>query len=636
MVWALTLIPFVAVVATTAMRARRALLPVCLLGVTAVLATSVWGAFAAPPPTTWSWGPVLSLELELTGFGQVMAVLVPAVALPILAYAGATEEAGRLRLLALMTAFVGAMELLVTAADFLTLLVAWELVGALSWGLIGHGWRDADNSRAAAHAFLTTRFGDLGLYIAAGATLAGTGSLRFDSLARAGDTQLAVIALGVLLAASAKSAQLPFSPWLFSAMAGPTPVSSLLHSATMVAAGAYLLVRLAPVLETVWWFGPAAAVIGLATALAGGVVALTQTHAKRVLAGSTSAQYGLMFVAVGAGSTAAAGAHLVAHAFFKSLLFLGAGVAIHAVSKSSLGAMYLGRALPRVAALSGVGALALAAVPPLGGAWTKEEIIAATVHASPWLGVGVFVAAFLSALYAGRYHLLAFGPGRESFAGLRHPGRTEVGSLAVLATVSLALGVLWLPAAGEAFGRAIGGELAVSAPWEFAVSIGLVAVAGAVLWALARSKALESLGLPARMRRFAADWIGIPGAARVLIVNPVLELSRFLAHVDDRVIDAGVRGTAATASFVSRLFAWRGELTVDGAVRALAAGALLAAGGSRAADDRGVDVAVHSLAKGVGAAGRESRRTQTGLSHHYYLVVAGGLLILVGVLALAR
>jgi NADH:ubiquinone oxidoreductase subunit 5 (subunit L)/multisubunit Na+/H+ antiporter MnhA subunit len=209
-----------------------------------------------------------------------------------------------------------------------------------------------------------------------------------------------------------------------------------------------LLIRLAPDLEAVGWFTPAVAGIGLTTALAGGLVATIQTGAKRALAGSTSAQYGLMFVAIGASTTAAAGAHLVTHAAFKSLLFLGAGIAIHASGSQNLAGMHLGRVLPRIALLSAVGALALAAVPPLGGAWSKEQILAAAVHASPWLATGVFVAGFLSALYATRYQALAFGPspgpGRDTHpVAVRHlPGRWESASLAALAAATAVLALL--------------------------------------------------------------------------------------------------------------------------------------------------------------------------------------------------
>ena len=643
---ALPLLPLVAAGLLVALRRRAGLLgPAAVGALVATLGLGGWAA-AAEPAVRWRWSPAIELSLAVADFGLVMVVLVPLIAAPIVAYAAATEQEGRVRLLALMLAFVGAMLWLVLAADFLTLLIAWELVGATSWALIGHDWREPDASRSAAQAFVTTRFGDLGLYLAAGITFAATGSFAFDQLGSAGRPALDLIAAGVLLAATAKSAQLPFSPWLFAAMAGPTPVSALLHSATMVAAGAYLLVRLAPALAPVGWLLPALAGVGLATALAGGVVATVQPHAKRALAGSTSAQYGLMFVAVGAGSTAAAGAHLVVHAAFKSLLFLGAGIAIHASAASQLGGMRLGRALPLVARLSAVGALALAALPPLGGAWTKEQIVAAAAHVSSWLTAAVFAASFLSALYAARYQLLAYGPPAADPGGeaggpapsrpLRYrPGNVELASLAVLAAVTLLLSGLWLPGAATLVETVTLGTLAEAAAWELPTALSITGAAFVLVWGLRRRERLATLGLPAGLQAGVADWLGLPTAARLLVVDPVLSLAQLLAVADARVVDAGVRAVAALAAALSRLSARRAEWTIDGAVRSAALATLRAAAGSRVADEVAIDgVAVEGSARLTGWAGQTSRRLQTGLAHHYYVILAVGLAVMVAVLAL--
>jgi len=157
----------------------RSLGPVAVAAV--IMTLALGGVAAATEPTLdWAWSSAIRTGLAVEGFSRVMVVLVPAIAAPILAYAAVTEEDGRLRLLALMLAFTGAMLLLVSAADFLILLTAWELVGAASWALIGHGWRDSGNTRAAAQAFLTTRIGDLGIYFAAGMLFAATGSFAFS------------------------------------------------------------------------------------------------------------------------------------------------------------------------------------------------------------------------------------------------------------------------------------------------------------------------------------------------------------------------------------------------------------------------------------------------------------------------
>lgn len=641
----LPLLPALAAAGIVVLRnCPRALGPLAVGSLAATLALGLWAA-ATEPTVAFRWSPLIELRLAVEGFGRVMVVLVPLVATPIVAYAAATEKEGRARLLALMVAFVAMMLVLVAAADFLSLLIAWELVGALSWALIGHGWRDPANPRLAARAFLTTRLGDLGLYLAAGTAFAAAGSFDFGAIGAAGSPARDIIAAGVLLAAAAKSAQVPFSPWLFAAMAGPTPVSALLHSATLVASGAYLLIRLAPALEPVGWFLPAVALVGIVTAISGGVVATVQTHAKRALAASTSAQYGLMFVAIGSGFPAAAGAQLVAHAAFKSLLFLGAGVAIHASGTPRLGGLHLGRALPAAAGLSAVGALGLAAVPPLGAAWSKEEVLAAASTASGLLGAAVLAAGFLSALYATRYQLLAFGlrdgpdpdgPGPDGPQSVRSPGRVETWSMAALASVTVALSVLWLPGAARLVEDLADGPLAEGTIWQTALALGLLGVAVALVLRLQGRGLLVTLGLAPSTQARAGDWLGLPSVTSILVVGPVTSLSRLLRAFDDRVIDAGVRRAAWLAGLVSRLFSRRFEFAIDGVVRLVAGLTVSTAAGSRLADDSGVDAAVEAAGRGVGIAGHQSRRLQSGLSHQYFVILAAGLALMAAVLSVYR
>jgi NADH:ubiquinone oxidoreductase subunit 5 (subunit L)/multisubunit Na+/H+ antiporter MnhA subunit len=653
--WSLPLLPVVAAtVMLVVRRHERAVTAIGLAAIGVVLAGGVWAAWRTPA-ASWRWGAGLELGLAVAGFGRVMVVLVPFVALIVLLSAAATEREGRTRLLAGLVAFVGAMQLLVTAGDLLTLLVAWELVGATSWVLVGHGWRQVDNVRAAAQAFVTTRFGDLGLYLAAGITFASVGSFEFAAVPQVDADRLPLVAGGILLAAAAKSAQLPFAPWLFSAMAGPTPASALLHSATMVSAGAYLLIRLAPSFEAVAWFAPTVAAIGLATALAGGAVALTQRHLKRALAGSTSAQYGLMFLAVGAGSTAAAGAQLVAHALFKALLFLAAGAAIHTAGTADLERMRLGRRLPVVAMSAAVGALALAAVPPLGGSWTKEQILAVTIDRSMGLGGATLVAALLTAAYAARLWVLAFGPGPPGNGPAAAGDRRPVVALVTLATTSVLLGLLWLPAGAELVEAATGGLLAHGALGGLVAAWGAIVVAVIAVWWLHRRGRLVDLGLPPRLQAAVTGWFGLPGAARRVVVDPVLRLSQLLAIADDRLVDAGVRGAVALAQGVSRALDRFAELSftalahgaagaalaagrwlrrriepaTDAVVGGIAAGTDLLALASRRTDDRGIDQAVEGLARATAAAGHRARQSQTGLTHHYYLYAAVGAAMLV-------
>ncbi|WP_108665342.1 proton-conducting transporter membrane subunit [Euzebya rosea] len=605
------------------------------------------------------WSSQLSLTFAADGVAGVVAALVPAVAVVVVAYASVHEDVrGLPRLLGLMVAFTGAMQMVVLAADLLALTIGWELVAACSWALIGSAWSSSDAVGKAAHAFNATRVGSIGLILAAGVTFASTGSFAYDAIGDVPRPMLDAVAAGVLLAAMSKSAQLPFSPWLFSAMAGPTSVSALLHSATMVAAGAYALIVLGPSFSTVGWFGPVVTAVGLATALVGGVVALGEVRGKRILAASTAAQYGLMFAAVGMGAPAAAAAHLVAHALLKSQLFLAVGVGMSATGTGDVRRWHLGSRMPTVAVAAAVGALALAAAPPLGAAWTKEQIVAAAVTAGPVPGILAFLAGLLSAVYALRLHLLAFGRDRTRPApdpDRPDPHRVEVAVIVLLAVASAALGVLWLPGAREVVEGLVGGTIDAGHPWELVLAVVLVLLGAAVaVWAVRR----EGDVLPHRLADAAAGWFGATTAAQRLVVTPVLAsaavaarfddavldlpprlvaraaggLTSVLPRFDDRVVDGAVRTVAAAARAASRGVTRTLELGVDGIVAAIAAATTWIGDISRRGDDRGVDGAVEAIAERIGAAGTQARRLQTGLAHHYYVIAVIGLVVLFGVL----
>jgi NADH-quinone oxidoreductase subunit L len=627
--WLIVVLPVIAAVAAAwAPRSAHAIAAVALVS-TAAMGMS---ASVSETTATMPWGSILALTVAATDLARVMVVLVPVIALPIVLYAAATELIGRARLIALLVAFVGAMELLVLANDLLTLLIGWELVGALSWVLIAHYWNHTPNVEKASHAFLTTRVGDLGLYVAAGIAFASTESFAFSDIAASGKTQLSIIAGGILLAATAKSAQLPFAPWLFSAMAGPTPVSALLHSSTMVAAGAYVLARLAPRLDSVEWFAPALIAIGLTSALAGGIVAGVHRHPKRLLAASTTAQYGLMFVAIGAGSIVAAAAQLVTHAAFKAVLFLTAGIAMHAAASDDLGDMRLGRRLPIVSASAAIGVLSLAALPPLGGAWSKEQIAGAAFESSPPLGVAVLVATLLSAFYALRYWLLAFGRGPTA---PREKVPTEVvASIGLLASLSLGLAILWIPGVSEAAARLAPGEVVSTRALELTLGLASLAIAASLVVLLQRRDRLLHGVVPPALSAAAAGWFGIAGLSERLIVDPLLAMSRLLAAFDDRVIDAGIRASARIVGVLSRLLRRRSELSIDAIVNGIGGVTLLMATGTRVIDDHGVDRTAEGVASSFGRAGELLRRLQTGLSHHYYVIVAAGIVALGAALAL--
>ncbi|MDQ6634914.1 MAG: NADH-quinone oxidoreductase subunit L [Gemmatimonadota bacterium] len=593
------------------------------------------------------WGPRFQPVAAVDGVTRVMLVLVPVIAIPVVAYAGSSMRShpALTRLLSLFVVFVIAMEILVVAADFLTLLIGWEIVGACSWALIGFEWRERVRIRAALDAYLTTRLGDLGLYLAAAVLFAATGSLRYDALASLHGMPLAIVAGAVLFAAAAKSAQAPFSPWLFSAMQGPTPASALLHSATMVAAGAYLLIRLSPHFDAVAWYGAAVAILGAVTAVAGGLVALAQRDLKKALAGSTSAQYGLMFVAIGAMAPGAGAMHLVTHAAFKALLFLGAGVVLHAAGTLDLGRISrhrLGARLPQVAGLFGVGALALAAVPPLGSAVSKEGIVAAAAaapRAAGMLTVSVLLAGLLSAAYATRLQLLTFGGpatrhSQPDSGTARSPERAEMASLAVLALLTVALGVLWSPSVARR-AESLTGSVPPGALWETIASLATVGLGISAGWLLWRRDRLLSLGLPRAAQRFVAGWFRLPALATGIVVRPVVALSSALAMFDARVVDEGIRGAVQMARSLTALMAWWGERGIGGAVTGLARAATWGATASQSADARLIDASVEAFAHGVSRAGSASRRIQSGRAHDYYTLIAEGTVALVMIAALA-
>ena len=650
MVWAVVLVPALGGAALWWRGARASWSSLALavgggatlLATTAIAVTAVLGGDRA----RYEWGSGLAITLATGRAASVMAVLVPGIAGGVAVYAAFHERrVGRARLIGGLVAFVGAMELLVLAGDVLTLLTAWELVGACSWALIAHEWRDASNVQAAGHAFLATRIGDLGLFVAAGAALVGGDrSLGYAGLAQLHGAPLHVFVGGIVLAAAAKSAQLPFSPWLFSAMAGPTSASALLHAATMVAAGAFILIRLHPVLDLAGWFAPVTIGLGLATALVGGVVAIAQTHGKKLLAASTSAHYGLMFVAAGAGYPAAALAHLVAHAVVKAGLFMSAGVAGNAVGTYELGRQRLGRAMPTVAAATLVLSLALAGIPPLGAAWTKEGVIAAAGHRGGWLALLTALAGALSAVYALRFQVLAFGrTGRRERPPEQEPSRAETTSIVVPAVMCITLGVLWLPGSDAVVRRLSGARFPDGSSWELLVSLALI---GSAAWAVVAADRCGSLlGRRDGQPRWplAAGWAAIPRLVEVGVVRPTLRSATWLgehaegwfdaparavaaphraARRSERALDAVPAGAEVAVPRTAAALAAADRQVVDAGIRAaFRVTEWLATVGSRVSERR-VDEAVRSVAAAIGTAGRRVRRLQTGMAHQYYVVIA--------------
>jgi NADH:ubiquinone oxidoreductase subunit 5 (subunit L)/multisubunit Na+/H+ antiporter MnhA subunit len=481
-----------------------------------------------------------------------------------------------------MLLFAAAMLVTVTATTLLTLLMAWEIMGATSYALIGFWWREPRRVRSGLVAFLTTRAADLGMYLAAGAALAGGAhGLELDRLASIPDGWRDVVAAGLVVAALGKSAQLPFSFWLSRAMDGPSPVSALLHSATMVAAGAYLLLRMEPLLDATSWAAVTVAWVGAATAVLLGAVAVVQRDLKQLLAASTCAQVGFMVLAAGTSGAAAGTWQLVAHAFTKSLLFLCAGAWLTALGTKNLAELRgAARRDPLVGITFTVGALSLAGIPPLSLWVTKDDVLAVALGESVPLYVVGLAAAALSAAYAGRALALVWAPTTEPRTV---SPRTQWVALPPLAAGAVMLGV---PAfAGVAW-------------WELVVS-GVLALL--VTGLTARAVSRRDLPAPAPL----LDWLGLEKFANTLVARPTLALANGLARFDDKAVAGTVRATAAVGTAFARLVDRRVEWSVDGAVRL--------------------------VAQGFRVLGRLARRPQTGQVHHYYaqaVVVLAALAVL--------
>ncbi len=440
------------------------------VGVAAVLAMLIGIDFlTAPPPghvfsqTLWSWirvdgfAPGIGFHLDPLALVMVLVITVVGFLIHVYATEFMAEEEGYSRFFAYMNLFVGFMLTLVLADNLLLLYLGWEGVGLCSYLLIGFWYQEPANGRAARKAFIVTRVGDTALAVALFLLFDRLGTLHLPSIAaRAaaqwpeGSTIAVVVALLVLGGAVGKSAQLPLQTWLPDAMAGPTPVSALIHAATMVTAGVYLIARLHVLFE----LAPAAmttvAVVGALTLLLAGCSALTQRDIKRVLAYSTMSQIGYMFLALGVGAWSAAIFHFMTHAFFKALLFLGAGAvslaAHHQYDMFRLGG--LRRQLPLVFWTFLIGAAALAALPLVTAGFYSKDLILWETWASDrggavlW-GAGL-VGALITAVYTFRVVFLTFfGPAHGPVE--HRPGPAMAVPLVVLAAFALGIGFVELP-----------------------------------------------------------------------------------------------------------------------------------------------------------------------------------------------
>lgn len=419
-----------------------------------------------PREASLDWAPALGLEiaLRLDGLALLLGLVVTGVGALVLLYAipyFAERETGLARTTAVLTLFAGAMLALVLADNVLALYVAWELTTVCSFLLIGDGGRDAEHRSAALRALLVTTGAGFALLL--GLLLLGdaAGTYRLSGVVAAPPTgtQAGVAVVLILVGALAKSAQVPFHPWLPAAMAAPTPVSAYLHAAAMVKAGVYLVARLAPALTEVLPWRPIVLAIGVATMLLGGWRAMFQTDLKRLLAYGTIAQLGFLIVLVGAGTRTAALAGatmLLAHALFKSTLFLVVGIIDHETGTRDLRELSgVGRRAPWLAAVAGLAALSMAGLPPTVGYLGKEAAFEAFVEPGPghtWVLAGIVAGSALTVAYTLRFLWGAFAdrPGVED-APEHRPATGFLAAPAALAAAGVATGLL--PSAVDALAR---------------------------------------------------------------------------------------------------------------------------------------------------------------------------------------
>jgi NADH-quinone oxidoreductase subunit L len=542
---------FVLLAAVAPLRRRGRLAAwVSIAAIAAALVTALAGwAGGARGEARWVWipadgGPMATVGLLLDDLSAAMLVLVTLVSFLVqvysLSYLAEEKPASLGRYYAYQSLFAFSMLGLVLSPSFIQMFVFWELVGLCSYLLIGYWYERPSAARAAVKAFWITKLGDLGFIIGIVMLWATTGTFEFTALFRMATEGtlpregLGLVLFLIYLGAVGKSAQFPLHVWLPDAMEGPTPVSALIHAATMVTAGVFMVTRAMPlftlapdVLALVGW-------VGAFTALLAATMACVESDIKRVLAYSTVSQLGYMMAAAGAGAAAAGFFHLLTHGVFKALLFLGAGAVIHAVGTNDIFRMGgLFRAMPQTGIVFVVGTLALAGVWPFAGFFSKEAVLAGV-----WEGhmTGPFLllalTAFLTAFYMFRVVFIAFF-GRAHAGGHPHDAPALMaGPLWILAALTVGLGVRF----------ALGGmaEEPHGPGWLAPASLGLAAAGILLAWATYQRGAID----PARLARALAPFdfmarrrYGLDALYAGLYRGFILAFSRLIGWIDRYLVD---------------------------------------------------------------------------------------------------
>lgn len=518
----------------------------------------------------------LTFSFLLDPLSAIMLLIVTGIGflIHLYSYSYMHSDAGFGKFFAYLNLFIFFMLLLVLGSNYLIMFIGWEGVGLCSYLLIGFWYKNSSYASAAKKAFVMNRIGDLGFLIAVFGIIATFGSLEFSQVLPAasklpmGDAGLLLITMMLFVAATGKSAQLPLFTWLPDAMAGPTPVSALIHAATMVTAGIYMIARsnvmftLSPVTMEV------IAIVGIATALLAAFIAITQNDIKKVLAYSTVSQLGYMFLGLGVGAFTGAFFHVLTHAFFKALLFLGAGSVIHAMSNEQdmrfMGGLKKNLPITYITML--VGTIAIAGIPPLSGFFSKDEILAHAFFSSPVFWVLGFIGALCTAFYMFRLLFMTFlGEFRgtaEQQAHLHESPWQMTLPLIVLAALAAIGGLLNVPSAlggghwlGEFLNPVFATSNMLAQPFELShtteyilmaiSSIGAIGMAFFAYnkYANSSSTVAEDLTSKGALYRLSYGKFYIDEFYNAIVVKPLDGLSKVLYRQIDRLgIDKLVNG----------------------------------------------------------------------------------------------
>jgi NADH-quinone oxidoreductase subunit L len=531
--------------------------------------------------------------------------------------------------------FVASMLILVLAGNFLFTFLGWEGVGVCSYFLISFWFDRPAAASAGKKAMIFNRIGDAGFLVAMFLIFERTGSLQyttvFSHLSHVGTPSLTAIALLLFLGAAGKSAQLPLYPWLADAMEGPTPVSALIHAATMVTAGVYLMCRISPILHLAPDAAHTVAIIGAATAFLGATIACAQDDIKKILAYSTISQLGYMFLAAGVGAYVAAIFLMLTHAFYKALLFLGAGSVIHAMNDEQdtkrFGA--LAKVMPVTAVTFLVAWLSIGGVPPFSGFWSKGDVLMNAYALSPVLYAVAALTAILTAYYLGRCYLLTFR-GQQRWVEARQSGDGVHGAAFAGVAGDTSGGGQGAQETGVAEGsgtHGAGGPLHPHDPgWTMRLPLIVLAVAS-VLGGL--------INLPFHPLDFLLRWLNPVVGAQLLTLH-FSTGAQWAFAIGDAVLAAlgvsiavGLWRQKAEQPALEPVFlrrAWFIDATYD---RVIARGSTdLAQATADDVETKVIDGAVNGFAGAVAAAGRRLRTVQTGYVRNYALGLMGGLVVL--------